>query len=146
VDTALAAALIAGIVAILAAIMSAFATLRVGAIRKGLQVQIAIPRVEAYRTLWDLTKSGSAGHILEQSARADLDAQLFEWYYTNGNGIFLSNRSRDLLQHVQRSLTTAGAEWDAIATQLGLLRSSLRSDVGIFGSDDLRRRRRHVPR
>jgi hypothetical protein len=142
VDTALVAALIAGGVALFAAILSAFATLRVGAIRKGLQVQIAIPRVEAYRTLWDLTKSGSTGHVLDQPARADLDTQLFEWYFTNGNGIFLSNRSRDLLQDVQRALMTPTEGWEGVAARLGLLRSSLRNDVGVFGTDDLRRRRR----
>ncbi|GAA2571934.1 hypothetical protein [Pseudonocardia hydrocarbonoxydans] len=143
-DSALLAAIIAAAVALLAAITSAVATMRVGAIRKGLQVQIAIPRVDAYRALWDLTRPGSVGEPLDGAARRRLDAQMFEWYYTNGNGIFLSNQSRDLLQETQRALARPGEDWSKIADLLGQVRTSLRNDVGVFGTDDIRRRRRQA--
>lgn len=134
-DSAGFSAIVAGASAILAAILSTVATLSVGRLRRGLQVQVLLPRLEAYRKLWDLTRAGSDGHDLDQEARYNLEAAVYTWYYTSGNGIFLSNRSRGLIVEVQTLLRHTTADWDDIANKISELRQSLRNDIGVYGTD-----------
>ena len=144
-DGALIAALLSGTFALVAAILSAVTTARINSIRRGLQVEIAVPRIEAYRNLWDLTRRASAATPASQDERNALEGGLFAWYFTAGQGIFLSDRSRDILHGLQAQLRNQDIDWDIIKAAYGTLRLSLKDDVGIFGGrrSVLRRRFRY---
>jgi hypothetical protein len=131
-DTALAAALLGGIFALIAAVLSAITTMRVNSIRRGLQVGIAIPRTEAYRNLRDLTRRSSSDHPPSQEERDRLEEDLFDWYFTGGQGIFLSDRSRDIVQGLQAQLRDVNISWDAVRHTYSTLRMSLKDDIGVF--------------
>ena len=132
-DTALVAALLGGVFALIAAVLSAITTIRVNSIRRGLQVEIAVPRVGAYRKLWALTRRASAaGHPPSQEERNALESDIFEWYFDEGQGIFLSDTSRDIVLGLQAQLRDAAIAWTDVCRTYSTLRLSLKNDVGVF--------------
>ena len=141
-DTALAAALLGGAFALIAAILSAITTIRVNSIRRGLQVEIAAPRVEAYRKLWTLTRRASSTTPPSQEERDVLEGDIFEWYFEDGHGIFLSDTSRDIVQGLQAQLRDSRIEWAEVCRTYSTLRLSLKNDVGMFTGNRRAIRRR----
>ena len=141
-DTALAAALLGGAFALIAAVLSAITTIRVNSIRRGLQVEIAVPRIGAYRKLWTLTRRASALRPPTQEERNALEDGIFEWYFDDGQGIFLSDASRDVVQGLQAQLRDESVAWAEVCRTYSTLRLSLKNDVGVFAGSRRTIRRR----
>jgi hypothetical protein len=131
-DTALATALLGGVFALIAAVLSAITTIRVNSIRRGLQVEIAVPRIGAYRNLWTLTRRASSGSRPTQEERNSLEESIFEWHFADGQGIFLSDVSRDIVQGLQAQLRNESVEWAVVCRTCSTLRLSLKDDIGVF--------------
>jgi hypothetical protein len=121
-----------GLFALIAAILSAITTIRVNSIRHGLQVEMAVPRVGAYRNLWALTRRGSIVQPADQDERNHLEESIFEWYFEDGQGIFLSDASRDIVHGLQAQLRDDTVDWVGVCRTYSTLRLSSKNDVGVF--------------
>jgi len=101
-------------------------------------------RVEAYRKLFRLTEAtsptrlGRAESLSEEEARA-LGKAIYDWYYENGNGLLMPNRTRLMLQALQRKLQGQPLRrlpTDPLLQEVAQFRHALRRDVGVFASDE----------
>src|ERR1700681_2964542 len=66
-------------------------------------------RVEAYRRLFAVTETASPtrlgrGPQLTEEAARKLGGEIYRWYYEDGNGLLMPNRTRRHLQWLQRTL------------------------------------------
>lgn len=98
-------------------------------------------RIDAYRKLFEVTETasptrlGRGAQLSEEDARK-LGREIYNWYFENGHGLLMPNRTRQHLQWLQRSLQgepVDDAVQDPLLGQISKLRSMLRQDVGIFG-------------
>lgn len=93
--------------------------------------EILIPRLEAYKQLWEITETiSSTGSSIEQSTKENLIADLNAWYFENGNGIFLSNEASELLTTAMKSLKSTPVA-DAKA-RFSELRIQLKNDIALY--------------
>ncbi|MDD7967297.1 hypothetical protein [Actinomycetospora lemnae] len=136
------AAVVSGVCALIAAVVTAVAAQSARYAARALRVEITQQRLDAYKELWGLTQAGSVGTELDGESRQKIESAMFAWYFTSGNGIFLSARSRDVLTALQANLRDESVPWTAIVEQMSVLRASLREDVGSIGPSDHRRRTR----
>ena len=116
---------------------------------------VAEKRFTAYSALWAYTKIASPmrGSPLREDERACLYTTLTDWYYDDGNGMLLTEQTRNIYLNAKRNLTcpdeelvpetlaehvlAAQADREALRgqasiDQLSLLRTSMRADIRIF--------------
>lgn len=116
---------------------------------------VAEKRFDAYAALWAHTKIASPmrGSPLNETERVWLYKTLTDWYYDEGNGMLLTEQTRNIYLNAKRNLTCpddelvpetlarhilgSQAEREALRgqasiDQLSLLRTSMRADVRIF--------------
>ena len=93
--------------------------------------EILIPRLEAYKRLWEISESvNSANGSLDTAAKANIIADLNAWYFEEGNGIFLSNEASDSFKIAIRSLKNASLN-DA-KVRFSELRVQLKNDIALY--------------
>lgn len=98
-------------------------------------------RIEAYRKLFAATEIASPtrlgrGTQLSEEEAKKLGNDIYSWYYENGHGLLMPNRTRQHLQWLQRTLQGEPVDDiapDPIIGEVSKLRTMLRQDVGIFG-------------
>jgi hypothetical protein len=116
---------------------------------------VAEKRFAAYAALWELTEVASPmrGSPLTEGERTDLYEKLTAWYYAGGNGMLLTEQTRNIYLKAKKNLTCSledlipeslskkvradGADANAIRgqasiDQLSLLRTAMRADLRIF--------------
>lgn len=120
--------------------------------RAEIEAKVAEKRLPAYAALWEKTKIASPmrGTPLTPDERSQLFNDLTDWYYDGGNGMLLTETTRNIYLKAKTNLTCpaeklvpeslrdrvaaegeAARGWASI-DQLSLLRTSMRSDVEIF--------------
>ena len=93
--------------------------------------EILIPRLEAYKQLWEITESiHDISGSLEPAVKDNILADLNAWYFENGNGLFLSSNASDILRTAIRAMNTASLS-DAKA-RFSELRVQLKNDIGLY--------------
>lgn len=93
--------------------------------------EILIPRLEAYKRLWEISESvSSASDNLDATEKMNIIADLNAWYFEEGNGIFLSNEASDIFKIAIRTLKNA-ALTDAKA-RFSELRVQLKNDIALY--------------
>jgi hypothetical protein len=111
-------------------------------LRRQQSLKIAEQRVEAYRTLWQLMEvarrtrwdpADGSGPLTREEARK-LYRDMAGWYYSSGNGIFLTGVTTEFYTTVRRRLSAyvmsndeSGA--DRCMRDLSLLRQQMRLDL-----------------
>lgn len=102
--------------------------------RRQIRIQLVERQLDAHTRLWCLTESATPNHRnpLSEAERSDLYAAMMKWYFTDGDGILLSARARDLFVAVRTNLVVdiEKIKPRAVAQQLATL-----------GVDDAERRR-----
>jgi hypothetical protein len=97
-------------------------------------------RIEAYRKLFAITEPASPGRrgrglgLSAEEARK-LGDEIHKWYYDNGNGILMPNRTRQHLHWLLGALQgdpPVDSTSDALINEVSKLRTMLRQDVGVF--------------
>jgi len=108
------------------------------------RIRLLEVRVEAYRKLFGLTeitsptRLGRPESLTDEEARA-LGKAIYDWYYENGNGLLMPNRTRLMLQALQQKLQgqpPRGLPADPLLQEVAQFRHALRRDVGVFASDE----------
>jgi hypothetical protein len=125
-------------------------------INKDRQLRITERRLAAYERLWALMRPASPfDEPLDDVGRRQLEKQLADWYYNNGDGMLLADGSRamylnakdNLISSVDslvpeesrirlRALTGIALERERgllAQRQLSLLRTQLKSDLKVYG-------------
>ncbi len=123
--------------------------------RAEIEKGVAEKRFAAYAKLWAHTKVASPmrGSPLTENERSDLYTTLTDWYYDDGNGMLLTEQTRNVYLNAKRNLTCLDKELvpeslakrvlatrddresirgQASIDQLSLLRTSMRADIRIF--------------
>jgi hypothetical protein len=120
--------------------------------RAEVEAKVAEKRLPAYAALWETTKIASPmrGTPLAADERSQLFDELTDWYYDSGQGMLLTESTRNIYLKSKANLTCpaeklipaslgnrVAAEGDeargwASIDQLSLLRTSMRADVEIF--------------
>jgi hypothetical protein len=123
--------------------------------RAEIEKGVAEKRFEAYAKLWAHTKVASPmrGSPLTETERKDLYRALTDWYYDDGNGMLLTEQTRNIYLNAKRNLTSPDIDLvpETLATrvlaantdrelirgqasidQLSILRTSMRADIRIF--------------
>lgn len=117
--------------------------------RTEVEASVTEKRFAAYATLWAQTKTASPmrGAPLTQAERSKLYDKLTDWYYDDGNGMLLTEQTRNIYLKAKKNLTCpteelvpeslAARDRDAVRgqasiDQLSLLRTSMRADIRIF--------------
>lgn len=93
--------------------------------------EILIPRVEAYKRLWELSES--VINIENQFDTADKETiinELKSWYFEEGNGIFLSTEASESFRKAVRALKKSNM--NDITSRFSDLRIQLKNDVGVY--------------
>ena len=101
--------------------------------------QTAISDAEIVRrSLWALTEtvSPSLTTDLTKEQRESLAETLRSWYYTNGNGIYLSRTAADLFLKAKATLTDPAKDSKAIRETFSALRTQLKLDAGTYSKKD----------
>jgi hypothetical protein len=101
-------------------------------------------RIEAYRSLWALTEPasptrGDRGESLPPDAAKAMGRAIYDWYYKDGNGLFMPDRTRQHLQKIHQTLQYGEPQppsGDPQIVALSQLRSMLRQDVGVFAKKE----------
>ena len=120
--------------------------------RAEVEANVAAKRFDAYARLWVETKVASPmrGAPLTADERSDLYKKLTDWYYDDGNGMLLTEQTRNIYLKAKKNLTCCVGELvpDSLAEQavsdgealrgqasidqLSLLRTSMRADLRIY--------------
>ena len=97
--------------------------------------EILIPRVEAYKRLWEISESiEDATGALDSSSKSSIISDLNSWYFEDGNGMFLSNAASDIFRIAVRTLKNASLA-DAKA-RFSELRVQLKNDISLYDEMD----------
>ena len=101
----------------------------------GTRVRIAERRLPSYRQLWEITQPTTKARKADLSmpAREKLYEKLCTWYYQEGNGIFLSNKTRDLYLSAREDLIKESVSNEAITETFSTLRTEIKNEIGIYG-------------
>ena len=123
-----------------ATIVSLWAKRSVDTLRNQRRVRILFPQLAAYRKLWALTLPASPSRMNapEMRERLQLQSVLRDWYYEDGNGIFLSKEARALLVDAKDKLSDDNIAFAVIVRKLSDLRGQLKNDIGVYGKEDLK--------
>lgn len=93
--------------------------------------EILIPRIEAYKRLWEMTES--VINIENQFDTADKETiinELKSWYFEEGNGIFLSTDASESFRKAVRALKKSNMT--DITSRFSDLRIQLKNDVAVY--------------
>ncbi len=101
----------------------------------GTRVRIAERRLPSYRKLWEITQPTTRARKsdLSMEERKELYDKLCIWYYEKGNGIFLSNETRDLYLSAREDLLKKAISNDDITETFSQLRTEIKNEIGIYG-------------
>lgn len=140
--------------------------------RRRSQVELAEARRAAYAELWQITglaaptrlQNGACG-TLTKDERDRLYEQLTSWYYRSGQGMLLTNHTRQVYLDAKYNLTCADDQLKPNGTallatlpaeftpdqkrgclsirQLSLLRTQMKSDLAVYGQPFARTLRQH---
>ncbi|TVZ41905.1 hypothetical protein P886_1256 [Alteromonadaceae bacterium 2753L.S.0a.02] len=102
----------------------------------GTRVRIAERRLPSYRKLWEITQPTSRAReqALTPQERKELYVALWQWYYEAGNGIFLSNETRELYLDAREALIRESTENSDIIKLFSGLRTAIKNEIGIYGT------------
>lgn len=108
------------------------------------RIKLLEVRVEAYRKLFALTEITSPtrlgrGESLSPEEAKVLGKAIYDWYYENGNGLLMPDRTRLRLQSLQQKLQGAPQRRlpdDPLLREVAHFRHALRRDIGVFASDE----------
>lgn len=133
-----------GLLALFGTVLTVLATIHVQSLRRQRQAQTLEPQLKAYRTLWALTRaaSPSSERQLSLEERRVLADKLLDWYYEEGQGIFLSNAARRQFTYTRIRLLKDTVPQVEIVIDISRLRSHLKNDIGVYGRDDFDPRNR----
>jgi hypothetical protein len=136
----LAAALVAAPFTVIVAIITAWATLKVHSIRRERRVNLILPRLDVYKTLWSLMdevtrefpRTGTEELTTEE--RNDIAQALHKWYFSDGNGIFLSPKARDHFVETKDRLLepSCSITFMALLNEFSEMRYLMRKDIGAY--------------
>ena len=132
-------------------------------LRRQVRLRLIEKQLSAYSELWAITgvaspmrdEEGGAGP-LTMKERQSLHREMSRWYYSNGNGMLLAERTRIMLLHTKKNLVCVPEKLkpkcfskavikakgtkkkDVIRgkmaiRQLSLLRTRMKADLGMFG-------------
>ncbi len=100
---------------------------------------LAVARVEAYRQLWTLTKgiggAGKKGPLSSEERRAASTA-LSDWYWEQGNGLFLPRETASLMMKGWGLLADLSVSDDQIREHYSGLRTHLKTDAKVYSRED----------
>jgi len=101
----------------------------------GRTTEILIPRLEAYKRLWEISETiQNATGALDSSQKDGLIADLNTWYFEEGNGLFLSSEASDIFRIAIRSVKNASlADTKARFSEL---RVQLKNDIALYDEID----------
>jgi hypothetical protein len=102
------------------------------------KTEILLPRLEAYKTLWNLTYGvrPTRQERITEEEKSKLNNELTAWYYECGNGIFLSLKTGKLWRSARRSLSNQSD--DQIQNEFSSLRTQLKRDIKVYGKQAAR--------
>jgi len=93
--------------------------------------EILIPRLEAYKKLWEITESVyNLNGSIESPTKENIIADLNAWYFEEGNGIFLSSVASDILRTAIRAIKNAPLA--DVKASFSELRVQLKNDIGLY--------------
>ncbi|PWI13451.1 hypothetical protein DI272_04360 [Streptomyces sp. Act143] len=124
--------------------------------RRQLDLKTAERRLQAYAALWALFRVASPTRTqpMDDAERYDLHQKVTDWYYADGNGMLLTDRTLMLYLKAKANLTcpveelfppslrarapkdpSVLAPWrgDLSQKQLSLLRTQMKVDLAIYG-------------
>ena len=98
--------------------------------------EILIPRLEAYKGLWEITEtiSNAATESLDNSAKTNVLRDMQAWYFEEGNGLFLSTEASDSYRKAIRALKKSHI--NDIKARFSDLRTQLKNDLAIYDELD----------
>lgn len=97
--------------------------------------EILIPRLEAYKGLWEITESvNSLSESLDNSTKTSVLRDMQAWYFEDGNGLFLSAEAADAYRKAIRSLKKSPL--NDVKARFSDLRAQLKSDLAIYDELD----------
>jgi hypothetical protein len=99
------------------------------------------PRLEALKRLWSSMEplSPTATAALSWAERGKLDADLRQWYYANGNGIFLSIEAAAACFDARATLLNEKVSDREVQEAFSLLRTQIKIDVGVYSPEEAKR-------
>lgn len=97
--------------------------------------EILIPRIEAYKRLWEIseTVTGSKDR-LDSADKETIINELNSWYFEDGNGIFLSSEASESFRKVIRALKKSNI--NDIKSRFSDLRIQLKNDISVYDELD----------
>lgn len=125
--------------------------------RRQLDLKTSERRIQAYAALWAMLRvaSPSRPEPMSEAERNDLFEQVTDWYYTDGNGMLLTDKTRQLYLKAKENLRCSADElfpaslcaeahrrdfgeherWrsEISRRQLSLLRTQMKADLAIYG-------------
>lgn len=99
------------------------------------RVRIAERRLPSYRKLWEITQPTTKARDsqLSMEERKELYGKLCSWYYETGNGIFLSNNTRELYLSAREDLIKDTISNEEVTKTFSNLRTEIKNEIGIYG-------------
>jgi len=125
--------------------------------RRQLDLKTSERRIQAYAALWALLRvaSPTRSEPMSEAERHDLFERVTDWYYTDGNGMVLTDKTRQLYLKTKANLRCSDDElfpaslcaqahrrefgdlerWrsELSRQQLSLLRTQMKVDLAIYG-------------
>lgn len=100
------------------------------------KVEILLPRIEAYKSLWAMTfvVRPTRKEPITEAEKTQLTEDMTDWYYKTGNGIFLSLEAGKLWRQARRSLSTDDNE--ATKKVFSTLRTQIKIDIRVYGLEE----------
>jgi hypothetical protein len=98
-------------------------------------------RLEALKRLWSCMEplSPTATAPLSQAEREKLDAQLRQWYYANGDGIFLGIQAAAAYFDARATLLNEQISDKGVREAFSRLRTQIKIDVGVYSPEEAKR-------
>ena len=98
-------------------------------------------RLEALKRLWSCMEplSPTAAMPLSRAEREKLDAQLRQWYYANGGGIFLSIQAAADCFDARATLLNGQISDKSVREAFSRLRTQMKIDVGVYSPEEAKR-------
>lgn len=130
--------------AVIALVVSSVGLYLANSFRLQTRIKLLEFRVDAYRKLFALTEITSPtrlgrGESLSPEEAKSLGKEIYDWYYENGNGLLMPDRTRLKLQALQQRLQGEPLRRlpeDPLLREVAHFRHALRRDVGVFASDE----------
>ena len=93
--------------------------------------EILIPRVEAYKSLWEISENVvNFENQFDTADKETIISELKSWYFEDGNGIFLSTEANESFRKAVRALQKANM--NDIQSRFSDLRIQLKNDSAVY--------------